>query len=252
MSRYLTLLWEFSVNSLRAKHYSSWISFVLSLVNPFIFTTVLFFLFRSRFHALDGKAGFFYIMIGTMVWNYLGQGISGGLTSLRSRADVVRNLVFPVEILVLSQVLTRLFHHLFEMLVVISLLHFFGYPISPSLFLLPVVIIFITLFITGVSLILACLYVYLHDTTYLYSFSMSLLFFATPIFYRPYQLSQWAQKIITYNPLMHFISFYRLILLDHQLPALSVLSIMGILSCGIFIIGLGFFNWQKHRIVEVI
>jgi lipopolysaccharide transport system permease protein len=81
---------------------------------------------------------------------------------------------------------------------------------------------------------------------------MSILFFATPVFYKPSLLSPWAQRIVWMNPMTYIVTFYRNIFLDHSCPRLVPFFYLILFSVLFFFIGYRFFKAQENRIVELV
>jgi ABC-type polysaccharide/polyol phosphate export permease len=91
-----------------------------------------------------------------------------------------------------------------------------------------------------VSLLLAVMYVFVHDLDHVYEVALRLLFFVTPIIYSLSILSPPAQRVALLNPLTHVIGFSRTLILEGRLPPapalLGFLALNVVLAYGALVV----------------
>jgi len=249
-SRYINLVKELSIAWFKIKDQRSILGFLWSFLNPLIMAAILFFLFRSRMSAGLSSNYFLYILIGTVTWNFFVMATSSGLTSIVNSPDMVRNVSFPREILVLSSVGTFIIQHIFELLAVFILIAVSGLGFSKYAMLLPVILIAEILFITGLSLFLSCICVYAQDMRHIWNVLTRMGFFVVPIFYSVSDISLRFRMAVALNPMSQIIIFLRDILLYHRLPSILSLSLVFAFSLLMLIVGYKFFKYYEHKIAE--
>ena len=150
-----------------------------------------------------------------------------------------------------------------EMLVLVIVVALLGG--MPYLYILPTVLLMalMTLFATGVAMMLAIANVYFRDTQYLIGIVFQIWFYANPIVYPVHLVSGQSQALGSFhgitlfdlyrlNPFYHFIEAFRNLLYDNRLPELSTSLIVTILSVGAFLIGWKVFDRHQSRLAEVL
>ena len=84
-----------------------------------------------------------------------------------------------------------------------------------------VLILCMMVFSIGVGLILSALYVFFRDTQYLYDVFLTLLQYASAIFYTVDGYSPAVQRIFLLNPVYCAIKYMRLVVIDGTIPSLE-------------------------------
>jgi ABC-type polysaccharide/polyol phosphate export permease len=106
-----------------------------------------------------------------------------GMSSIIGNGNLVKKVYFPREVLPMSSVMAALVNFLLALVVLFGALVVTRTPLSPYIWLLPVVILMQTCFILGVVLVLSTLNVFYRDTMMIMDVVMQAWFFLTPIFY---------------------------------------------------------------------
>jgi len=247
---YLNLAREFSISWFKLRDQRTVLGLFWSFLNPLIMTSILYFLFRSRIGLGKERTYFLYILIGTVSWNFFSISVQAGLSVLLSRADMVRNVFFPKEILIFSQIGVYVIQHLFEILVVFIFIILAKVGFSLHILLLPFIILIEGIIIAGLSLILSCICIYARDMEYIWSVFARMGFFLVPIFYKTSSLSPQFRWIVLLNPMTQIINFYRDVLLYHRFPNLISFTLVFLFSIALLISGYKIFKGFEPRIVE--
>ena len=80
---------------------------------------------------------------------------------------------------------------------------------------------------------------------YIYGIVLTILTYFTPIMYDINMLDPWIQQVLKFNPLYHYITFARTIILYDQMPSAKSFIICGA-SCLITLI-IGMFIFKKNQ-----
>ena len=96
--------------------------------------------------------------------------------------------------------------------------------------------------IVGLSFMIATWNVFYRDVAQLVGISLSLLFFLTPIFYRPIVSNEYL-AVLALNPLVPLITAYRAVLFEGISPAWSSIAQTGAIS--VLICGLGYWTYRR-------
>ena len=98
--------------------------------------------------------------------------------------------------------------------------------------------------------ILSAINVYVRDIEYIVSFILNLLFYATPILYTADMFPEKIRWILYLNPMTQVVLAYRDIFLYHQVPELSGIIYLIIVTIIIFILGLFIFRKLEKGFAE--
>ena len=248
--RYWYLAKEFSLSWFKLRDQRSILGLFWSFLNPLAMSAILFFLFKSRMNMEDDPDYFLYILIGSVAWNYFATTIQGSLGVLVRKAYMMRNVVFPKEILVFSQVGVFVIHHILELSVVFLFITFHHAGFSHHLLVLPAVILIEGILILGITLFITCLCIYARDIDHIWAVLTRMGIFLVPIFYKVETLSPQFRWLVAYNPLTQIIEIYRDILLYQRWPDWNIFFATGGFAILVFWAGYRFFKFMEPRMVE--
>ena len=125
-------------------------------------------------------------------------------------------------------------------------------PLSLEMLLIPVPLLFLLVFCMGMGMILSALSVYFRDIVHLYGVLTMAWMYITPIFYPISALPENVATFLNLNPMYHFITFFRELVLYASVPAFSVWLSCIVSSAAVFVVGLLVFHkLQKNFILHV-
>jgi lipopolysaccharide transport system permease protein len=178
-----------------------------------------------------------FLFIGIVVYRFFsGTVIRSAMSIYRSSGLIqlvyVHKIIFP-----LSAVMVNLIKFLITLLLVIIVAWLAGIPPTWAFVNLPILILVLLIFITGISLICAAITPFFPDYQIVLSTFVHLLFFLSGIFFDVSNLSPKLQSIIRLNPLATIIEQFRIVLLHGLYPSLELLFPAMIASIIFFYIG---------------
>jgi len=248
--KYLNLTREFIISWFKLRDQGTVLGLFWSFLNPLIMTTVLYFLFRSRMRLYPGDNYFLYMLVGTVAYNFFGNAVVTGFRIYSEMALMVRNVVFPKEILILSRVGVLVSQHIFELLAVLALVIFTGIGASPYLLFLPFAVLLNVLLVLGLSFHLTYLCVHARDLERIWNTAVRIGFFATPIFYHISSLSPQFRWMVAMNPMTQIVNFYRDAIFYHRAPDLAACAVMSVVAVGLCWSGYRFFKAIEPEMIE--
>jgi len=150
-----------------------------------------------------------YLLSGLIPWMAFQESMNRGTTAILINADLVKQVVFPLEILpvkgIFSSFVTQIVATLFLMSYVVIKFHYLPWTYS----LLPILFFFQFLAMTGVCFVLASVGAYFRDLKdVIQVFSIACLY-AIPIFYLPDWLPSWFKPIFYVNPFSYMVWCYQ-------------------------------------------
>jgi ABC-2 type transport system permease protein len=111
--------------------------------------------------------------------------------------------------------------------------------------LLPFVVLCLFMFTLGMSLLLASIAVFLRDLFYIYGIITMIWTYLTPIMYDINVISPNLQIILKLNPMYHYVTFARTIILYHNVPTL--LSFAGSFFSALVVLAVGVIVFRKTQ-----
>jgi ABC-type polysaccharide/polyol phosphate export permease len=263
------LLGNLTQRELRGKYKRSALGWAWSLINPLalaaIFTFVFGVVFQGRLEAvgnseLSGIAAYpLFLLCGLLPWAFMSNGITGSIGALVSNANLVKKVYFPREVLIGANILSWLVSLLIELSVLGLVLLAFGNVWLQFLPLLLVVLALQTVFVTGISLLLAILNVYFRDVQHFVGIFLQLWFYATPVIYPITLLGNIADREIAgvslltlykLNPMTAFVEMYHQMLFYLQWPDWKLFAWATFCSFAMLAFGLFVFKRLEPRLAE--
>lgn len=85
--------------------------------------------------------------------------------------------------------------------------------------MLPVLLLFVVLFSMGLGLLLSALGVFFRDVFHIWEVFITAWTYATPLFYPMDLLEPWMQQVMLFNPMYHYVTYFRDIMMYGVLPS---------------------------------
>jgi len=247
--KYLIMMWELAVAKFRLRDQGTFLGFIWTLLHPLIYFLVLYGLFRNWMgqHVTNFPL---YLIIGIVHWNFFVSATSNSIVTIMNAGTYIKNIKFPREILVLSSVLTVLFSHFLELIILLVFWILVGERLGLMVLgLFPILLLNIYL-VTSVSFILATVGVYFLDIERIWGILASVGLFLTPIFYSMDLLAPNKRWVILLNPMTHIIQASRDLLIDNKLPELKGLFYVLAVATLLLFLGYKFFKRNEGYFAE--
>lgn len=260
------LMANLTLRELRAKYKRSILGWAWSLLNPLatmlVFTLVFGYILKvppPRGDPSGVKNFALFLLCGLLAWNYLTAGVGGSIGNLLANANLVKKTYFPRDLLVGSLVASCLVSFLIEMSLLCAALLIFGNMVLPYLPVALLLILLLTLFVTGLGLAFSVLNVYFRDVQHLVNILFQVWFYLNPIVY-PITLVPEKTKIFGYvvpartiyelNPMVGFVESFRDLLYHLRMPPGGKLVYLVVVSLSVFVGGLALFQKLEGRLAE--
>ena len=258
--KYHDLLLQLLKRNIDARYRGSFMGLIWSFVYPLMMLAVYSFVFgvvfKSRWGGAvlaENSASFPLIMFcGMAVFNIFSESITSSPSIIINNQSYVKKVIFPLEILVLSNVLTSFFFGMSWFVLLLMGIFIFLNGVSWTMFLLPFMLVPLLLLSSGVGLFVASLGVYLRDIQQLVVILTQILFFMTPIFYPISVVPEYLRWILEINPLSPIVEETRKILIYNTLPDVFVCLFLYVFSIVIFQLGLAWFIKTKKGFADVL
>ena len=180
----------------------------------FLFSVIL----KVRIPKADWNTNSFvvYFLSGLLPWLAFSEAVSRASTSLVENANLITKVVFPGGILTLSVIASAYIVNGIGFGILLIWLAFLGY-LSWWWLAIPVLVILMLAFTTGVACLVAAVTVFLRDTQQIVAVVLALWFYFTPIIYPLSMVPEHLKFLFFANPMFFFVNAFREVILLHTL-----------------------------------
>ncbi len=195
---------------LRKRYRRSALGLGWALVQPVLTACVLCVIFSGAFK-VGFREHFPFVLSGLCFWNFFTTAVNQGCGCIYWSETYIRQHRAPMAIYPLRIVLPAAFHFLVAIVPVLVLVWMLtGVGSLTALLSLPLTFALLLVFGWSVVTICGLVNVYFPDTQQLCDVSLQILFYGTPIIYRPEMLhGRGLGWLVDYNPLAAFIELVR-------------------------------------------
>lgn len=223
-----------------------------------ILTTLMFTIVFGKFANLktDIEPKFIFYLSGIIIWNYFQECFIKTSTVLKDNTQLFGKVFFPRLLMPLSIIVSSFIKFLIQFILFIILLTFYssktGSSIHPnsSIILIPFIILLMAFLAIGAGLIIASLTTKYRDLSFVVSFGVQLLMYASPIIYSTATIPAKFKNLVLINPLSGIIESFRNAFLGAATSNFSGLFYSSIITLLIFFSGILFFNKVEKRFID--
>jgi ABC-2 type transport system permease protein len=257
--RFVHLTWLLAITEFRLAYFGSVLGYLWSLMRPLLFFGVLYVVFSQVIRFGNKIQDYPMVLLASVVlFLFFSEATGNAVRSVLSRESLVRKMQFPRMVIPLSTVLTSALNLATNLLAVFVFLLAYGIEPRWTWLLLPLLLIPLIAFTTGIAMILSSLYVTYRDVAPIWAVFSQLLFYATPILYTFEQASPgWQRHVIMSNPLACILEQGRRWLVDpgakgaiDAAGGLTWFLIPAALLVGVCALGVWIFNREAPKIAE--
>ena len=232
---------------------------IWSLLNPLfllmIYTYVFSVVFKARWGAgpIESKSDFAILLfVGMIMHSLFAETLNRAPGLIVNNVSYVKKIVFPLEILPAVAICTALFHTLVSLFVLAIVSIMLNGDLQWTAVFLPLVLLPLIVLTLGIAWGLASLGVFLRDVAQPIGLVMTVLLFASPVFYPLSALPESIRPWLMLNPLTFAIEQARAVLIFGQLPNWTGLSIYTLASVAIAWMGYAWFQKTRKGFANVL
>jgi ABC-2 type transport system permease protein len=255
--RFWDLLWLISVQEFRLQYRTSALGYLWTLLRPLALFGVLYFVFAQIIRYGGGIDNFpLQLLLGIMLYQFFADATGTAMGAMVRGEALIRKMHFPRMVIPLSVVISVGMTALLNLFVTLVFVLAFGGGWHTTWLLLPIAIGALTVFTTGVALLLCTAYVSFRDVGQIWIVLLRALFYVTPILYPLSQAPAQFHGVLVLNPLAPIITEAKNWVITPDAP--SVIATVGwpafaasvALGAGICVFGLWLFVRQAPRVAE--
>lgn len=209
-----------------------------------LYSMIYLFVFRVRPVNMEVDVYILYIFSGLVPFINFSQGLTQGTMSLSVDRQILLNTFFPPEFVPLREVAVSVVN-LAAGLVIIGIVGIAIGKVALTWLLVPVVLMLMLMFLTGVTWILSLANLVLKDIQQVLTYVTILLLIASPIAYTPDMLPPALRMLIYVNPLAYFVISLQSLIVLGQLPDWPIMLGTVVLGFGSLLFGGWVFSRAK-------
>ncbi|HEX8075375.1 MAG TPA: ABC transporter permease [Thermoleophilaceae bacterium] len=263
--RFFHLTWTLATTEFKLRFFGSVLGYFWQLLRPLMLFGVLLVVF-TKFVRLGNDTPDYAVVLlmDIVIFTFFADATGGSVSSLVDRENLVRKIQFPRMVVPLAVVLNAYFNLLLNVVVVFLFAAAgsgsYAKDFEPRLswLELPVLLLFLGVFVVGVAMLLSALFVRFRDVQPIWEVVAQALFYASPVIYAIEKIPDKAlQPFVMANPVSVVLTQARHAVIDpnapsaaHAIGGAGRLAIpMGIVV-GVFALGFWLFNREAPRIAE--
>jgi ABC-2 type transport system permease protein len=268
-SRFWHLTYNIARNEFKLKFFGSALGYVWQVMKPLLLFGVLyvFFVLIAKVGSKGKPDEQFYgvQLLGSIIlFTFFGEATGGAVRSVVDRENLVRKIQFPRLVIPLSIVLLSSFNLALNLVVVFIFALVSGVHPMLSWLELPLILLMLIVFATGMAMLLSALFVSLRDIQPIWEVFSQMLFYGSPVIIPVVAVRE---KLIPYhtflfhlytlNPLVAVFQQFRHAMVTHATPSAgaTIGSWAGLLgplavTAATFVLGFWVFNRSAPYVAE--
>ena len=186
-----------------------------------------------------------YLFAGQLVFSFFSDATNMGMTSLIANSSIFSKVNVPKYLFLFSQNVSSLINFGLTLIIFFIFVAIEGVAFSWNFLMLIYPICCLVVFNLGIGLILSALYVFFRDMQYLWGIVSQLLMWLSAIFYSIETFAENIQRLFLLNPLYVFIKYFRVVVLDGNIPSLQFHLIL--LADALIAFGIGAWFYKHYN-----
>lgn len=261
LSKNRWLIFYFIQRELSQSYRKSFLGLLWMVLTPLLMIALYTLIFSEivglRFRETEGLTSVtnfgLYLYCGIIPFMVFTSSINRSVNIIRSNSNLVQRVVFPVEILPFSSVITSFVTNTIGLGVLVAIVFALEQHIHWTLAMLPAFMVLQIVFTLGISYLMAVLGTYLPDLKEVTQAVTRAMFFATPIIWPPEMAyDRGFGFIVDYNPVAFLVLGYRSMVLDGEMPTLTPTLWWSLVAGALLVSSFILFNVVKKNFPDLI
>jgi ABC-type polysaccharide/polyol phosphate export permease len=245
--KYRELIQQLVQRDLISRYKRSFLGVAWTMLNPLGTMLILTLVFSRLFQSVQGYP--IYVLSGLVGWTFFSQTTSAALNQNVWGGSLLHRIYLPRTAFTMSALGTGLVNLILAFVPLAIIMIVLRYPFHPSIFFLPVSILFLAVFTLGIGLLFSTLAIYFPDVVDMFQVALTAWMYLTPIIYPaeiiPLAYQQWMLRL---NPMYYFIEIMRQPVYDGTIPSLHILAIGGMIAIITLVVGWLVFTWKANEL----
>jgi ABC-type polysaccharide/polyol phosphate export permease len=242
------LIWLLALKELKVRYNRSALGFLWALLHPLLMALVLTLVFSSLLRVSIERYPVF--LLSTLFpWTFFSQSLHYATQSVVTNGSLLKTVHVPPAVFPLAAVLANLANFLLTLVPLALLVVLLGFPFHATWLFLPVPILALVLFTTGLGLFFAAANVFLRDVGQILQILISVWFYFSPIIYDLGAIHPRLQWLFELNPMHPILRSFRLAIYGEVarglLPPSELVALA--LAGGLLAVFLGYGLFRRYQ-----
>ncbi|MFN2498478.1 MAG: ABC transporter permease [Pyrinomonadaceae bacterium] len=251
------LIMSLARRDLVARYKGSVLGVVWALLTPIVMIAIFTFLFAEVFGArFDARGSSWdyalYLFCGLLPWTMFQETVQRAATTIVEHANLVKRVVFPLEILPVAQAFSALGNQVFGTAALLLATLIIHRELHASVLWLPVLLVPQLIATLGAAWLVASLGVFLRDMAQGITLVLMAGMYLTPIIYPESIVPARYRPFINANPFTPLVRSYRRIFLEGAAPDWPGLAYFTAFALVLFVFGYWWFAKTRRNFADVI
>jgi lipopolysaccharide transport system permease protein len=258
LTRHRDLTWEMAKRELSDRYAGQAFGLLWAIAHPVFMIGLYVFIFAFVFKMKIGGTVEMpldyttYLLSGLVAWMSFQESMAKSCTAITANAALVKQVVFPLEILPVKNILAALFPQVVSLVILIAYVLVTHGSLPLTYLLLPVLIVMQLMAMVGVAYILAPIGAYFRDIKdFVQLFSMAGVYLM-PVFYLPTWVPELFKPVLYINPFSYLIWCYQDALYFGRFEHPWAWIVTGVLSMVVFVLGYRAFRKLKPLLGNIL
>jgi lipopolysaccharide transport system permease protein len=241
------------VRELKVRYKRSVLGILWTMLNPLLLMVVYTVVFATIMRSPQRNFAVF-LLSALLPWLFFSVAVLQGLNSVLTNQELIRKVRIPQAVFPLSVVGSNLVNFVLSFAPLLLLMAVLRQPFTAALLFVPVGMVLLTLFTSGVTLLFATFTVFFRDVRHLAEVALQMLLYLSPVFYDLQMLGQHDQwwfrafrLLLRVNPVSYLVPLVRDPVYYGRLPSLSVVAVASASSLVSLLVGLAVFQRLSPR-----
>lgn len=227
------------------------------LINPLaqvaIYALILSNVLATKLPGIDNKYAYaIYLMAGMLAWTLFSEIINRCLTLFLEQGNLMKKMQFPRITLPAIVIGSSLLDNILLFISMLGIFLFLGHHFSAVILWLVPLTILLTAFALGAGLVLGIMNVFVRDIGQAVPIILQMWFWFTPIVYPVTIIPENYHHWLNLNPLYHFTSAYKSVLVYDRPPQIEGIVIISGLATILLLVSLFLFRRASEEMVDVL
>lgn len=257
--QYRDLLWLFVKRDIITIYQQTVLGVFWFFIPP-ILTTITYILIFSGVAKIptNGAPPALFYMSGIVIWGYFSECFNRTSSTFAANAGIFGKVYFPRLIMPLAIVISSLFKFGVQFLLFIIIFIFYAYfrqidiEIGISIVMIPFLLFLMATIAMGAGMIFSALTTKYRDFTFLVSFGMQLLMYATPVIYPTSFIPDRFRVYVQLNPLSSIVEGFRYVFLHSGSMSWTGLGYSTLFAIVCLVIGTLIFTRVERSFMDTI
>lgn len=190
-----------------------------------------------------------YLMCGQLIFNFFNEASTIAMSAILGNASLIKKVYVPKYLFPVSKVCSCFVNLVTSFIALVIVIIATGTPLSWTVILVVLPVLYVFLFSLGMGLLLSALVVTFRDLQHLYGVLITAWLYLTPIFYPIDMLPDWVKHIVHMNPIANIIEMFRDVVMYGVVPS-AMLQVKCLGACAIvMVLGLWVFYKQQDTFI---